>query len=383
MLATGKFPGASCVVLSGDSITEYPVDLSPDRVATVHLPDVPLGGVSIAIGTRCNDFSDTGQQLPGGELLAGPFNSPLDVPKVEPPATADMAEKADEQLAVAELALRGRKQGLATQRGPARDYYENALAQDPECVDARRGLGILAVEAGQYEPAIAHLERGLSRDPSDGRSWYFMGISYLKTGREGEALRCAAQGARCFGTVALGHDLAGRAYMRLGELANAREAFSRGSGAAGHTLLVRYALHDPEVWDAARQRIDAAPTELLPRAVLALRNDAELQAFAYAVHDFVGEPEFELIDLGLTLADVGLYAEAVRLVHATCDSPLVQYHLAYWADRAGDQTAAREHLRAARGQHRDFEFASQPDSVAALEFAAAEQPDDALAHYNL
>jgi tetratricopeptide (TPR) repeat protein len=394
-LATARFPGATCAMACGQIVSRQPVDLAPDRVAMVSLPDAGEQPIEITLTSKT------------GDVLAE-FTSPLAIPKVLPPARE--AEKSDEQLTAEELYLRGRKQDLATNRSRAREYYEKALAQDPGCVPALRGLAVLAVEAGDYEAAILQLERALARDPTDGLSWYFLGVSHLdcplshkdraqdQNTALNEALHCAAQAARCFGTVSLGHDLAGRAYLRKHDSEKAMAAFAqavqanpRDSLARDHLLLAKYSCGDARVWDEARADVVKRPTDLLPRAILALRGDDELQRFVRDVRGCVGELEFEVLDTSYCLADLGLYADAARVLDAVCvsavpeaeRSPLVLYQLAYWAALLGDEARARTYLAAAAAAHRLREFPAHTDTLAVLEYAAQEQPGDAQAHLYL
>ena len=385
LLATAEFPGARCAATYGQEEVRQRIDLSPARPQVITLAYPGDAAIDIAVTAA------------SGDLLAA-FTSPLPVPKVVSPTPAEIAEKPDAQLSVEETYLRGRKFDLATNRAKAREYYEKALAQDAGCVRALCGLAGLAIEAGDYASAVPQLERALGRDPGNGLCWYFLGVSQLKLGSEGAALRCASQAARCFGTVALGHDLAGRAYLRLHEPDRAAQAFAdalesnpRDTQAQEHLLVARYVCGDAQVWEQARQRSAQAPTALLPRALLALKSGDALGRFVGDVRAFVGEVDFELLETCLGLADVGLCAEAVRVLDAVCVRALPQgqrgalplYHLAYWTAQLGDEGGAQDYLRQARAVYKDYEFASDPDSVGVLEYAVTQQPDDAYAQYHL
>lgn len=386
MISTRRFPDARCMIRCNKNVLlEQQVDLTPDGPSSITLVEAPDSPVEIAVMTADD------------ELLAS-FTSPLPIPKVEAPAAADLALKPDDQLTAEETYLRGRKFDLETNRAKAREYYEKALSQDPGLVRALRGLGVLAVEAGDYAAAVTHLERGLRRDPTDGLSWYFLGVSRLRMGDEPEALRCAYHAARCFGTAALGHGLAGRAYMRQHKSAQAVGAFAdalisnpRDSHARNLLLIARYALGDEQMWEEANRATIQSPTDLLPRAVLALRNEDLLQRFGANVRSFVGEVDFEMLETALVFADVGLYREAGRVLEEVCvkaapdsrRSPLVLYHLAYWASCAGDQDRARTLLNQAGLTSREHEFPSDPAMLPALEYAVEKQPDDASAHLHL
>ncbi|HNQ24195.1 MAG TPA: DUF5107 domain-containing protein [Phycisphaerae bacterium] len=384
LIATARFPAARCrITQDGRSLVDQRVDLGPEEPQVVALANAPSSPVDITVTT-------------GNDVVLAQFTSPLPVPVVLPPAAS--TAKGDEELTAEESYLRGRKYDLEINRPQAQEYYEKALAQDPGNVRALCGLAVLALEVGDYVKALPSLEHAVTRDPQDGRAWYFQGVAHLKLGHEEEALRCADQAARCFGAHALGRDLAGRAYLRRHEAGKALEAFAEAARCnpsdrrtRDHLLIARYACNDERVWEDAQRQLAENPTDLLLRELLALRSAEELKRFATDVHNYVGEVEFETLQMSLVFADLGLQAEALRLLKAVCvdgvpaeqRSPLPLYHVAYWAAGVHDEATARACLSEARTRYRDFDFASHPDSAAVLEYAVTQQPDDAHAHYHL
>lgn len=401
MLATGKFREASCTLSQENrELLKKRLDLSPGKPQVVTLSPAlpgsppqdalrhygPRSPVEVIIKTN------------RGDVLAS-FVTPLPIPRVSAPEPARFIEKPDEQLTVEEKYRKGLKYDLATDRKKAREYYEKALAEDAQYSPALRGLAVLDIEAGLYEDAARRLEKTLDRDAGDGLSWYFLGVSHLRLRNEKETLRCANQAARCFGTASLGCDLTGRAYMRLGDYTKAVEVFRkavrlnpRDTRAKNHLLLALYAAKS--TWSAykqARERIAQNPTDLVPRALMALQNKSQMKPFVREARAFVGEDDFEMLETSLVFAELGLVDEAARLLSAVCleavpqakRSPLPIYYLAYFASLQGDQKSARAYIRQAAGTYRDYVFPSRPEAVEVFKYAIKENPDDAYAHLHL
>ncbi len=344
LLATARFPRAVCVLArAGRPLLRKELDLSPAAAAVVLWAEEPQTPLDVIVTSQA------------GQVLAA-FTTPLPIPAVAPPEKARLRQKPDEQQTVEELYLTGRKFERATDRPKAREYYAKALARDPGHVAALRSLAVMDFKAGLYAPAIERLEKALQRDADDGLCWFHLGACRLRGGNFPEALRCGRRAARCPSTAAIGYDLAGRAAMRMGDKAGAIAAFEKAvraesddSAAIEHWMLALHAAgHNGEARRLAQRRIAESPTALVPRALLGLENDAELARFAREARTFVGERDFELLETSLVFAELGLIAEARRLVEATCvaASPpgergfLPLYYLAWYASLGGDAAAA-------------------------------------------
>jgi tetratricopeptide (TPR) repeat protein len=258
---------------------------------------------------------------------------------------------------------------------------------------------VLDIEAGLYDGAAQRLEKALNRNPSDGLSWYFLGVSQLNRKNENEALRCAYQAAKCFGTASLGFNLAGRSFMRLKEYSKAVEAFEksvrsnpRDIKARNHLLLALYAAGESKlVYKYTRLRISQNPTDLVLRALAALESKKEMNRFVQESRSFVGEDEFEMLETSLFFADVGLVNEAAKILQSACvetvpqseRSPLPLYYLAYFSSLNEDRTSSMAYLREAAATNRDYIFPSRPEEVEILRYAIRENPLDAYANLHL
>ncbi len=387
ILGTSRFRGAVCVLSEGrEVLIRKLMDLSPAAPQVVTLSPAPKSPVDVTIKTK------------NGDILAS-FVTPLPIPKVSPPEPTRLTQKPDEELSAEEKYLKGRKHDLATNRSKAREYYEKALADDEQYSPALRALAVLDFEAGLYQNAVERLEKALDRDAGDGLSWYFIGVSRLRLRNAEEALRCAYKAARCFGAASLGHDLAGRAFMRLGDYSKAVEAFETSvrlnpgdAEAKDHLLLALYAsANTKSAYKHAQARIALDPTALTPRAVLALQSKSAMDTFVREARAFLGEDDFEMLQTALTFTELGLVNEAIRLLKAACveavpqaqRSPIPLYYLAYFASLRSDKADAGAYLSQAAKTYRDYIFPSRPETLEVLKYAIEENPRDAYAHLHI
>jgi tetratricopeptide (TPR) repeat protein len=404
LLATGRFPGASCVVSracvegvppsnrgqdgrdTGELLVTKKLDLSPKGPQIVNLSPDPKAPVDVTVKTA------------KGAILAA-FTTPLPIPKKDPPHRPDFMNKPDGQLTTEEKYLRALKHDLGTNRKKAREYYEKALADDAGYAPALRGLAVLDTEAGLYKDAITRLEKAVQRDPGDGVAWYFLGVNYLRTHKPDEALRCGREATRCTGTGSLAFDLAGRAHMVLGERRAALNAFQqatrlnpRDALASDHWLLALYAAGDTAAASKyAQKAVSQDPTDLVPRALLALQGPKEMQSFVKEARAFLGEDDFEMLETTFTFADLGLTKEAAKLLYSVCvepvpqsqRSPLPMYYLAWLAAQQNDVATAQDWLHRAAVTYRDFVFPSRPEELEVLKYAVQENPQEACAHLHL
>ena len=387
LLATGEFRSASCSVYQeGTELVTKRLNLSPKTVHVVTVSASAETPVDVTVKTR------------QGDVLAS-FATPLPIPDVSPPHRSKVMARPDAELTLEETYLKARKYDLSTNRQRAREYYEKVLAQDAGHAPALRSLAVLDVEAARYDAAAERLDKALQRDPDDGLAWYFLGVSRLKTGHASEALRCARQAARYAPVASLAFDLAGRAHAALADYSAALDAFREArrrdptdTKATEHWLLALYATGDKRSAAEHAKRISAQhPTDLVPRAVLALRGEKEMNRFAREVRDFVGEDDFEMLDTALVFAELQLWPEAAKVLSAVCveaadetgPDPLALYYLAYFAAQQDDSEAARAYLERAALTHRDCVFPSRVEALDVLGYAVRENPNDAHAHLHL
>jgi tetratricopeptide (TPR) repeat protein len=388
LIATGKFPSSTCTISQGKQLLlEKRIDLSPADAQVITLQQEPTSPVDVSIKSA------------DGNVLAG-FILPLPIPVTSPPDPATFEEKPDEQLSVHEIYLKAQKFDRATDRLKARKYYEMALAKDHRHLPSSRDLAVLDFEAGLYREAAKRLQESLQQKPNDdGLAWYFLGLCHLKLDNEKEAIACGHRAVRSFGATSLGYDLIGRGYMRLKQYPKALEAFTKAvranmndTKARNHQLLAMYANGKRNrAFAMAPRRIDKNPTDIVPRALIALKGEDEMDRFVKEARAFIGEDDFELLEASLVFAELGLNDEAERILKAACveavaesqRNPLPLYYMAYFASQNNKQQAARKYLEQAAGIYQDFIFASRPEAIEVLKYAVSQNPRDAQAHLQL
>ncbi len=384
MIATGRFPGASCrVAAGGRALADEKLDLSPDAPREVVVSPEPAGAAEVVV-----------RDAAGGILAS--FVTPLPIPRTDPPRRPSWMDKPEARLTAEEKYLRALKHDLATDRKRARELYEKALADDPGYAPALRALGILDMEAALYGDAVRRLRGAVERDPGDGLAWYFLGVSLLRTGDAQGALRCARRAALCAGTAALAYDLAGRGHASVGETRAAVEAFGRAVRlnprdwvARDRWLLAMLAAGDDgSAFRHAREALAGDPAGLTPRAVLALQDPAAMASFVKEVRRFAGEIDFEMLETILAFAEAGLAKEAARILSSVCvdpvpegvRSPLPMYYLA-WLERGSENS--RSWLTRAAAARMDGVFPSRPEELDILGYALKGNPGDAWAHLHM
>jgi len=384
VIATSNFPGTVCAFSqAGREILRKTVDLTPEKPQVLTLSPAPQSPVDVTIKSK------------KGQVLAS-FTTPLPIPDTPRPKPSELMTKADEQLTLEEKYLKGRKHDLSTNRRKAREYYEKALEQDAQYSPSLRALAVLDIEAGLYEKAAQRLEIALKRDDGDGLSWYFLGVSRLKLKDSKEALECAYKAVRCLGTASLGYDLAGRVYMLSADYVKAVEAFKKAvelnptdARARNHLILALYAAGKTKQAETlAKESIAQNPTDLIPRAMVAFQSKDSMKDFVAQARSFLGEDDFQMLEAALVFAELGLAAEAEKLVSAVCvaavpqneRSPLPVYYLACFAAMQKDKARARAYLDETAEIHKDYVFPSRPEELEVLQYATGENSNDAQAH---
>ena len=384
ILATSPFPQAQFMFKQGEKeLLEKQVDLSPNVPVVVTFDEPTSESLQVIIKSM------------HGEIL-GAFTTPLSIQKLEPPDASKFIERPDDQLSVEELYLKGRKFDRGTDRKKAREYYEKALEKDSGHVLSLRSMAVLDFESGLYASAIEKLQKALARDSDEGLCWYYLGASKLKQGDFSEALRCACRAQRCSGTESVGYDLAGRAAQRLGDGVSAVVYFGKSYKtntedkiAFGHMILLTG--DSPSMKEYVEDEVSKNPTRLVPKAILALRNEATLAQFVHDIRSFTGESDFEILDASLSFADLGQFEKARKIIQAVCvdATPKAErsfmpfYYLAWYSAQCKDDAAAHRWLEEAAATSKPFAFASRVEELDILGYAVKENPKDAQAHLQL
>ncbi len=337
---------------------EETVDLTPRAVREVVWPDSDPVDVSVRVGGR--------------DVLR--YRSPLEVPQEEPPVLDAPGPPRSAQ----EVFQRAERADKDLDRASARTLYERALALAPDHADAAVGLAVLDIKAGLPRRAAERLDRVVAADPEHGFARFLQGVARLGLGDEAGALDSALLATRLGGVDIPAWRLAGRIRMRQGAPERAAAAFARGRSA----LL-------PVAWLAAGERetalrlagerIGRGTVDPIPWAVRILADEDRAEA-ARSLRALVGEPEFAVGELLITLAGLGLPEGALDVLEALREhagfepGPVLAFHAAGWSasPEAWDRAALAAPL--------DYAFPSRPESLPVLQEAAGRLPDAAQPH---
>lgn len=96
----------------------------------------------------------------------------------------------------------------------ASSRFAEALAENPDRLDALIGLGVATYKLGAYDEAIAALERARERAPRDAEARLYLGLAHLRRGELGPA----DEHLSAFADAARGRRGAARAAQALGLL---------------------------------------------------------------------------------------------------------------------------------------------------------------------
>ncbi len=387
MIASEKLSQAAFILYDGEKeILAKQVDLSPEKSSAVSLPEPAGKRLTIVLKSA------------SGEEVAR-YESPLPLPEVNPPVAPTYLNKPDNQLSIDEMYLVAQKSDRSLDRNKARVYYNRILEADSLNLAAMRDVAILDFEAARYDKASEMLTKALEQVPNDdGIAWYFLGLCKLKQNNPDEAIKCGFKASRCLGTESIGFDLAGLGFMLQSNYPEALSAFKKANAAnqnnvsaLHHHLIALYAGGQKEkALELTRTRIKTCPTELATRALEATILDNPSK-FVSDTRKFVGEYDFEIQGTGIFFSGSGLIKEAAWILENTCikgleenkQNYLIQYHLAYLYSLLGDSKKSSDYLTKASNNYNDYILASWPESIEALEYAAKQNPNDALAFYQL
>ncbi|MFA6126875.1 MAG: DUF5107 domain-containing protein [Bacteroidales bacterium] len=387
IISTEKFAGAIFAIYQDNKeLFTSTVNLSPEKAVTI--PSIESAGSVVRIVLKSAE---------GKELAA--FTSPLPMTQVIPPKQPTYVNKTDSQLTLEETYLKAQKFDRALDRNMARKYYQMVLDRDSLHLSSLRDLAILDFEAAQYDEAAKMLETALRQIPNDdGIAWYFLGLCNLKQQNIDAAIKCGYKATRCLGTESIGFDLVGQGLMLQENFAEALGAFGKATvadgnstGALHHYLIALFLNQEKQkALELVRKRVGRNPTDLTSRALEAIILNKPSD-FVIASREILGEYDFEMLETSTVFSELGLFFDAAWILENACitgvddkkQNFLIQYHLAWLNIKSGNQEKASIYLAKAAGNYQDLIMASRPETLQVLEYAVRENPNDALACYQL
>ncbi|MDH4197189.1 MAG: DUF5107 domain-containing protein, partial [Candidatus Aminicenantes bacterium] len=397
--ATSDVRGAKAVVRTGETvILEATADIAPDR---------PYEKVmTLPAGAREDGLNLMLLAADGREIVSYKprprKNGPLPAPVIPPPPPEDIPT-------VEELYLAGLR--LEQFYNPALEpypYYEEALKRDPGDTRVNTALGLLALKRGMHREAEGRfrtaLER-LTRDytrPKDGEASFYLGVALRAQGKDAEAEDAFARAAWDEAwTAAANFELASLACrtsawaLALDRL-NRSLAFNswntRGMNLKAAVLRKLGRIEEALNCSAAALRMDPLDHQGRYECYLARIARSETKAAESdlkALVGLLGDFATNWLELAADFAAAGLWEDASSVLQlrrqekSEARNALVEYALAFYADKLGKNDEAAKHLALATSAPRTCVFPFQLEFMDILTWAQRMNPKDALAPYAL
>lgn len=391
------FPDAVVQLESeGEVLWEEEVDLAPERPFRQQVP-LPAGVGPLTLRVWDEYEEEVIAYTDGQEPWADAAAIETALNPSPPPA-----EKSAQWLCT-EAARQERYRAF----GPARQLYEQALAQQPDFALALCGLGALDLRAGLYEAAAERLQRAATLDPDLARAHYLLGLARRALGQweeAGDALWRVARSRefRAPALFALGEmELAiGEEEVAAERLQQALEAQSTDVKAAGLLAAALRRLGEREeaaFWRARALEMD--PTDALATAEAFFAAETRKNRAALRAR-LKGAPQLYL-ELATDYGNAGLFEEALRALEMGLEDapgpgetlvqeappetahPLLKYYQGYYLEQIGEEEAAREAFAEAARMSPHLVFPHRLETFPVLRRALELQPDDARAHLYL
>jgi tetratricopeptide (TPR) repeat protein len=375
---TGVYKNALVQLLNrGKLVQDWKRDLSPDSplVETVELKSYKEHDLRVVVLNA--DKRELIYYQP-----AAPVERELPPPAFEPELPHEM--KSVDELYLTGLHLEQYRH--ATRKPEA--YWLEALKRDPDDSRCNNAMGLKHFRRGRFVEARACFEKAIARltrlnpNPYDGEAYYNLGLTERFLGRDTEAYAAFYKATWNQAWQSAGYHAIAEIDACRGEWDKALDHLERSLRLNTDNLRARdlktIALRKLGRNDEAKEFLAATlaldPLDWWARS---LRGD-ELKCDTQT-----------RIDLAIDCSRAGLLEEAIKLLETakpealSGTAPMIQYHLASLYQRAGDDTKAKECLKAAEFASPDYCFPSRLEDIAVLESAIALNPKDARAPFYL
>ncbi len=304
-----------------------------------------------------------------------------------------------EKMTAEQLVLAARFKQKDLNAADAAKLANMALKLDPGYSAAHQLLGMLEFDAGHFQQAAAEFQKAVDRDPYDSQSWYYLSICQLRVGDQQQAERNLYY-------IWPGSSYYGPREYQLGRLAFLRHdtqtAIQHLTGAINSNgedldahLLLAMKYRDQGKRDAALEQLAKVtaidPTDRVAQAERFFLTDDN--AAKSELRNEMGEQSEDAIEVSIFYSSLSRWKEAIAILKMVepphnkdpwGTPPVYYYALAYAQKQAGDLTAAAENRKKAQAAAGIVErFPYRRQTVAPLEDAIKENPNDAVARFNL
>lgn len=272
-----------------------------------------------------------------------------------------------------------------------KDYYGEALRRDPDDARCNTAMGRLQLKDGEFEKAVASLDRAIRRltcrnqHPADTEALYLKGIALCYLGREKEAYDTLYRAAWSYTHRSSAYFKLAALDMKNGAYADAAEKLEVSYGLnRGHLRaldLKACALHllgrDEEAAALLKNVMETDKLDLWSRFEYFFLTGTDTQ-----IREIFGKKPENYLDVVCDYLEAGLTERALQVMELVgCGSRLTAYYKAYCLHFLGKDTA--DALKEAAAVSADYCFPSRLEDIAVLRFVSAEAPADAEACYEL
>ena len=364
----------------GNELLNLTVDLSPESFFNYELPTEMS---QLPVGMTLSLTSEAGEQLveyivPKKELKAIP----------DPEEALDKPEKlkSTEELFLAAMHIEQHRHATLS----AEDYYLEGLRRDPSDIRLNNGYGMHLYRQGKvaesqkyFETAVAK-QKWKSPNPSYGEPLFNLGLS-LKAQGENKAAYDA------FYKATWNDDTQSQAWYQLatlesqqGNLKKALDFIEKALVKNQHHMKARVLqvalsrhLNQP-VANYIQENLQIDQLDLGTLYEKSLENQDSnqwLKAMRQEVNNY--------LELAVDYLDYGLLKEALNILEAAPESPLVGYYQAYIYQFLGDEISVQQSINKGEASASDYCFPNKLFDQRVLEFVIQTNPTAGYAKYYL
>ncbi len=397
---TGKNQDARVVVLyEGDEIFSEIVAADP---ANVFHGESRGSGLTDLYKLKMAVLSSTGDTLLAFSHTP-PVNPPLPIAEA-PPAPPSEVKSSDLLFTYGDRFYRYDEPETAIL------YFREALKRDPGDVRSNAALGEMALKNGLYSQALDFFNTALERDDSFFKAWYYKGLTQLRLGDQKAAEKCLSRSAYSLEWYAI-------SYFELAQLAASQNHlhlaldhinkslgnnFNNSQAHAVKALVLTRLERYEEALEVIRTNLETDPLDLfskLQEYTTAKASGMEASGLKTLQNEFLALSRADAqnhIELAIRFARCGNFADALAVLEfidgdsgnasesgSVSDSPLVIYYQAYYLSLLGETDRARTTMDRASKADPVYCFPYRLETIPVLEWALAENPEDALAHHLL
>lgn len=379
-----------------DLVPGTPVQKSVNGISTGDLENLDVV-ITAPDGKVLMDYVRPDRK-PGGDIT--PFAKSLEATPIPP-----------EKMTAEQLVLAAEFKQKDLNSTDAAKLANLALKVDPGYSVAHRLLGMLAFDAGRYEQAATEFQKAVDRDPYDSQSWYYLAVCQIRQGQ-------LKQAETNFYYIWPGSSYYGPREYQLGRLAFLRQdnhsaeqhllgaINSNGEDLDARLLLALIYREEGKKQEALEQIAKASAVNPTNRPAQAERYFLTGDAAARKqLVDFMGGQSEDAIEVSIFYSSLERWKDAaavLQMIHPIADPsgelvpgtaqlgdpwgtpPVYYYYLAYDLKMAGDANGAaayRKKARAAAGIVERFPY--RRETIAPLKDAVKDDPNDAVARFNL